>query len=130
MHFTRLPAPSSSITTSCDEDVLSWALSQVLGSRDLTFTHMTIIEGTGFSGRLLLQEPYEDAVQLDIPQHPDEMAQKLVELIPEARYVKNPPELKDMLRGWEVKRVFVHGLPAVLVWAVWVYKSKKPLSQN
>ena len=95
------------------------ALIHVFGSIGCSFTHIDIIQGEPFSGRILYKQRVPNIVSLPRPFSSLEMARELIRFgKEEARY--DPLFVQNRSKGWEIRKVYINNLPAAIALAKWV----------
>lgn len=118
MESIQLPE-SFSIGQSCIPEELAGLLDLVVPGHN--FTHMTIITGRSYSGRILFTgKTLEEAVPFHRPFSSMVMAKELLRLAEkEARYDLTENH-SDRKKGIGVFSAKMYGEPVVIVWAKWV----------
>jgi hypothetical protein len=84
------------------------------------FTHTEPVKGAPQSIRLLLQKSTNRSAPLPGSLDALGVARELLVLQPDARYDSLTPSSGGQVKGWEIGRVIIESVPAVLARAVWV----------
>lgn len=118
-HQLAANGPAVVIASSADCQELSSALEQILAGES-TFPYYTIVYGGESSIRLFLQQPFEDAIELDRgSSRPLEIAEELMYFANNGgRYPENTDP--SLSKGWIIRAQTFGSKQAAVAQAAWV----------